>query len=236
MTYINKGIEMKKNQMKPVAQEKSTHPIVPNNADWGVEINKDDLLMPRILMMQKMSDLVEEQKAKAGELVDSLTEEVLCGPDETLEIIPFHSETIYKEMHNGEFHSIVPYTQKMAHEEMVNGVKIESDLVIQVFVLIPQDGLDDIPYVISFKRTSRKAGQKIVTQFYRNSVVKQPPCAVSWKLTTKKVSGDKGAYHVYDVTKSRKTTQEEMAKAFIFNQAVLSGKRKVDYAVEEDRF
>ena len=231
MTYIKKGIKMKKNQVK--VQEQTSPQTVPNNADWGIEISKDDLLMPKILMMQKMSELVEEQKAKPGELVDSLTEEVLCAQGESLEIIPFRSETIYKEMRAGEFHAVIPATEKLPLEEMIDGVKVERDLIIQVFVLIPVPGLDDIPYVISFKRTSRKAGQKIVTKFWRHQMAGLPSCAVSWKLSVKKVAGDKGAYYVYDTTLSRKSTQEEIAKAFMFNQSIISGKRKVDHSDEK---
>jgi hypothetical protein len=232
MIYINKkGNMMKKNQQ---VQLQTDNQIAAKPLDWGMKFVVENLIMPKVLLQQKMSERVEEGKAKPGDMVDNLSDEVLGSLEETLEVIPFRSETTWIERKNGDFAGVIPFegNERLAYEEEVDGVKIERDKVINVFILIPLAGLDDVPYIIPFKRTSMKAGKKIETRLWRNTMAGLNPCEFAMKILSKKVAGDKGTYYVYDVLTGRKATPTEAAKCFKFNESILSGQRKVDYSEE----
>jgi hypothetical protein len=230
MTYINrnKGIKMSKNQMQ---QKNSPQTVVKN---WGQKFNAANIIMPKIILQQKMSELVEDGKAKPGDLVDNLTDEVLAPVGKPLEIIPFRTETVWMEKHNGEFAGVKPYDgQELPFDEEKDGVTIVRDKVMNAFVLIP--GITDVPYIIPFRRTSYKAGRKIETRLYRNVLGGLNPCAFAMNLTAKKVDGKKGTYFVVDAATGRKANNDEAILCYRFNESVLSGQRKVDYSEEKEK-
>jgi hypothetical protein len=230
MTCINKGNKMKKNQQ---TQVKTDLQIVPNLGDWATKFHAENLIMPKILLQQKMSERVEEGKAVPGDMIDNLTDEVLGGLEKEIEIIPFRCETTWIERKNGDFAGIIPFegNETLPFKETVDGAEIERDKIINVFILLPT--IDDVPYIVPFKRTSMKAGKKIETRLWRNTMAGLNPCTYSMKLQAKKVAGDKGTYYVFDVATGRECTQPEAIKCFKFNESVLSGQRKVDYSDEK---
>lgn len=58
-------------------------------APRGLEkVTSDDIIYPRLLLMQGLSPLVAEGKRRVGEIVDNLTGDLLCGVGDKLEFIP----------------------------------------------------------------------------------------------------------------------------------------------------
>ena len=60
-------------------------------------ISMKDLIISKILLMQNTSELVGEEKAKVGDMVDSQTSEVLGGYDKAVEIIPLSLFKVWRE-------------------------------------------------------------------------------------------------------------------------------------------
>src|SRR6478736_4784251 len=52
-----------------------------------------DIVIPKVLLMQGLSDLVAERKAQLGDIVRSTTAEKLGSPEKTLEFIPLSFPT-----------------------------------------------------------------------------------------------------------------------------------------------
>lgn len=66
-------------------QGKALAPMTDQNTSG---IIATDVVVPRILLMQPLSDFVTEGKAKPGDIVRSTTVERIAGPDSAIEFIP----------------------------------------------------------------------------------------------------------------------------------------------------
>jgi hypothetical protein len=99
------------------------------------------------------------------------------------------------------------------------------------FVLIPEEIQkgESLPYVLSFRRTSLKAGQKLATQmFIRNAAANKIPPATIVLVSGKDTENDSGTFVVQDIAPSRPSTDQEMAEAFKWFKIVQAGQVKVD--------
>jgi len=98
-------------------------------------------------------------------------------------------------------------------------------------VLIPDEVKEGgcMPYVLSFRRTSLKAGKKLATQmFVKNRAANKNPAAVVLEVSGHSKQNDDGEFIVQDVKAKRPSTDEEMVKAYEWYQLIHSGKTKVD--------
>ena len=59
-------------------------------AEWGNEATQNDVVIPKLIIMQANSTLVGEDKADAGDIIESLNKEVLAGYKKTVDIVPFY--------------------------------------------------------------------------------------------------------------------------------------------------
>ena len=211
---------------------------------WGsVELTQNDIIIPKILAMQGLSDLVAQGKAVFGDFCNSLTGKKLGGINKPIELIPFYMERLWlvfepNEKGKMKFKELYPITHKNENLEWSvkneKGVEIlRRDRTLQFYVLLPEDikrGLV-FPYVVSFRRTSAKAGKKLATQMYViNRQMNLAPAGKTVRLHGTKESNDDGTFIVMDITEGRKTTQEELASAFDMYRMILQGANKVDHS------
>lgn len=80
--------------MKEVAKKESAALAVPKElqGSWGAEgISNADILIPRILLMQGLSEAVSDGAAAAGDLLRSTTKKVLARKGEAIDFIPLMS-------------------------------------------------------------------------------------------------------------------------------------------------
>lgn len=183
-----------------------------------------DLLIPKILLMQGVSQAVNDEKAMAGDMIDSVSLEKLgSGREKDYKEIPVVALTSNKtwvvhEIIDGQpdWKEEVPMTaenQNWAQEEVVDGVLLRRDRSIN-FYLLRADQLDDptaIPYMISFRRTAYRTGRQLSSHFSRcdkaNHMIRArrqrgedvpyvKPCATIWNLGAKKTSNDTNTWWV----------------------------------------
>lgn len=223
-----------------VAQAAAGLPAVPGLAAWGKKpVDVRNIVIARILPQQPMSKFVTEGKAMIGDMIESSNGTKIGDLKTPLEFIPFHQveNWIIFEEKNGamKFAKIVPCDASNTNwllEEVVNGVKIKRDRVLEYYVLLPSDLAKGVkrPYVMSFRRTSMKAGKKLyTTMFVTNAANGLTPAATVCSLTGTKTTNDKGTFIVMDVTEGRKSTEAEQVAAFEWYQTVVSSKDiKVD--------
>lgn len=209
--------------------------------DWGAEaVDSKDLLIPKLLLMQGLSDAVADERAQMGDIVNSVTYEKLGDKKAPVEIIPlkiFKTWVISlkkKGEDKHEFDSIVNMDSSNAdlpwEETLPDGTELRRDQTINVYALVASELTDGaaLPYVVSFRRTSYIAGKKIATHFAKMSMLKQPPAARTVKLTCSIEKNEKGTYYTYDVEPGRVTTQDELATAYSWFTQVSRGAHKVD--------
>lgn len=57
--------------------------------DWSAHtVDQSNLLLPRLLLMQGLSDFVSDGKAKMGDIVKSTSGEIVAAKDKAVEIFP----------------------------------------------------------------------------------------------------------------------------------------------------
>lgn len=175
---------------KQESQVPSTH--VKTNVE---EVLKSDVVIPKVLLMQGLSDFVSERKAIAGDMVRSSTAEKL-GDDKTpIDIIPLTFQNLWMISENAsgdgkkyEFRGYEPRTaatESLEWDFIKNGTKWKRTKVLNLFALLPADieaqnaelkkfqetgeipDVDKVllPVVIPFRNTSFKAGKEVATLF-----------------------------------------------------------------------
>ena len=220
---------MSKEVTKKESTEVSTEAM--DMGAWGNrEVSAKDIIVPKVLLMQGLSEAVSDEKAKLGDFLYSLDDEVLGGIDKPINFIPFHYERIWIVKHDGEFHHIEPVTaanENMPWEELQGNVQVQNIYCINVYAMLESDL--SLPVIIPFKSTSLKAGKKVVTQMdFKNKAAGLIPPAKAMELSATKVKNDKGTYAVLDAKEVRSSSKEEVASAFQWYQAVNAGNVKAD--------
>jgi hypothetical protein len=235
MTQNTKEIVKSDNFFAPVMEKTS----------WGEPpaLSSNDIIIPKILLMQPSSDAVLAGQAVFGELRDSISNEILASPTKTLDIIPF---SMKKAIIVSEYE---PKTRKHLFKEILDATPENEALaweegplkrarVTSFFCLLP-DELEKggaIPKLISIRGMSFDAAKVIATQMYAiNSSATPwlPPPAFVMTLSVKIDKNDKGTFAVLHAKRGRKSTDEEIAAAHGWHTSINAGKAKVDEAHEE---
>lgn len=203
------------------------------------DIETQDMMIPRIYLMQALSDFVDQEKAKAGDLVNSLDEEVIGSREETpFEFIVLgHFKTYLRyKMIEGKWEFDATEEWRPQHEalcniyeEEVNGMMFCHNRVLNFYVLSVNEveENDAIPIVLSCKRTSAKAAKKLNTLLKKQEMLGNCCYAKTFLLTSKKEEGDKGAYYVLDVKKGRMTNEHEINTAAKWFATLKNSKFKI---------
>lgn len=237
--------------METQMQSKQSNEVANLNdaATWGggQTLTSNDIVIGKILPLNYMSDKVKEKKGEYGEFRDTVTNKLFGDLKTPLEIIPFHMEKKWIEFDlisnragakKREFKQVIPIIDNASSPGFNDnlpyvdeGNNLERDRIMDFYVLIPNEVKDGsaMPYIVSFRRTSLKAGKTLATQmFARNRKVNLSPAAVVMKLSGQDVTNDKGSYIVQNVEASRRTTNEELKEAFEWFNLVRGGKTRID--------
>lgn len=209
--------------------------VGPSLADWGVTpVDVRKIVIARILPQQPMSKFVVAGKAMIGDIMESTNGTKLGDINTPIDFVPFHhvENWIVFEEKNGamkfsKIEAITPENDSWPIKEVINGVKIERDRALEFYVLLPRDLEQGIrrPYVMSFRRTSTKAGKKLyTTMFVTNPANGKIPAATVLSLSGTKTTNDKGTFLIMDVIEKRASTTPEMQAAFEWFKTVSTSK------------
>lgn len=204
--------------------------------EWGTgDISSRDLVIPKILAMQGLSELVSEGKAKLGDFVDSVSGQVLGSIDKPVEFIPFHMDKVWivSRKKKGEskfeferYEAVTPANMDLPFEAAEGDDTIKYEYTLQFYVLLPED--TSMPYVISFKSTSLRGGKVLSTQmFVRNRAAGLIPPAYIMELTGKKEKNDKGTFITMEARPKGKTPDSLLAECLNWYKVIKSGGAKV---------
>ena len=124
-------------------------------------IEAEDLIIPRILAMAGTSKLVQEGVAKVGEFRESMNGELVGSIDKPFEFVPFKFEKLsFTQTMKKKFVRVEAYSKDMPREfeDEKHGACFRMPLY-QFYVLLI--GNMAMPFILSFKSTSEKAGKKL---------------------------------------------------------------------------
>lgn len=213
---------------------------------WGAAegLTAQDIIMPRMLLMQPMSDFVTGGIAKMGTIIDSLNKEkVLADDKKEVDIVVFGSFKTWIEYHADEYHATVPWSPENAqlpYEEVLEtdkgDIPVTRDLVMNYYALNTEDIKNGaaFPFVIAFRRTSMRAGKTLGAHLVNLQSQRKPSAHSVFGLKSIKETNDKGTYFIFDISKKRDATQDELGAAFTWYKTLQASKAhiKVD-GIEE---
>lgn len=227
----------KKTEAKDIEKKQDTSLATYGEGAWGAgeTSSQEDIILPKILCMQAMSELVTSGQAKMGEFRSSLDGTVLGDEKRPVEFITFLNSKTWTIMTNKKFSGQVAFTPEneswpLEEVDDKNNV-IQRDKSLNFYCLLASDiaKQEAFPFVISFRRTSYTAGKKLTTELAKLKMFRQPSATVVFTLSCTRETNDKGTFMVLDVNKVRKSTSEEIAACWQWYQALGSAKNvKID--------
>lgn len=197
-------------------------------ADTGLDIDLTDIVIPRILLMQKMSDLVEEGQAAAGEIRESVDGALLGSEKHPMKfiVVAMHKQLLI--WHDGEFKEVQPLTmanKNFLWEEMaeVDGklTKITRNKAFAYYVLLPDLEEEGLPFVLSLTKTNTPAAKWINKKLIDAAMKRQGPESLTFTIVPRKEKNDKGSYFVYSpALLAEKPTPAMIERARYWQQAL----------------
>jgi hypothetical protein len=214
-------------------------------------INVQDLVIPRVLLMQNTSEYVGESKAKMGDLINSQTLEKIGGLDKPVGIVPLRFfKTIRVYDCSGKQPKFLRVEDWTAEGERLpwegqdlnregKKVPVRRYLTFNFYALLTED-LDRgeaFPIVISFRSTSLQAGKALATQIFKMSAMGRQPYTQSVKLGAAKKKADTNTWAVLEILSgkdhSQTLSEKQIAEARKWTDMISSMKVTVDEEQEE---
>jgi hypothetical protein len=219
------------------------------NPPQAFDFNPEDVVLPRLLLMQGMSGIVGDGNAVMGDIVSSLTGEKLGDKNSPVGILPLTMfktcVTILKE--GGNFVESRPMGnfEKLAQLEGVyQGVreKFKGQAVryyqqLNFYVLTAksiEDGMV-LPALIGFRSTSLNAGKKLNSHFLWAAMNRAKPFSKVLSLSCSlQKNADGKPYYTFDIGKSVSATAAQIEQGEVWASMLASNAStiKVD---EEDK-
>lgn len=222
--------QLVKNEKKEI-----TNPMAQS---WGSEeLDSSDILIPRLLLMQGLSERVTQGKAASGEFCDNVEWRKYGGKDKQVELVLVDhfknwviSEKGPKE-NKFNFNKIVPWkdgnpTWEFESYDEPSKITTRRHKCLNFYVL-PVADLDGLPLLLSFRGTSYGAGKQVVTLASRGKMVGKPLGWKTVKLGSNTKTNDLGTFYVFTVEPGRESKKEELEKAFEWHQIIRKGTAKV---------
>lgn len=220
-------------------------------SDWGAPaISANDIIIPRIMLMQPMSEKVTAGEAAFGDFRSSLDNSKLGDFKQGFEFVPICMDKVWIEydvtqgddFKNKKFlraTKITAENEGLPYKDQEGPIKISRDKCMNFYVLLVEELRlgGAIPHVLTFRRSGIDAGKTLITQMMvKNSSAGKPPPAVTCLCTASKSTMDSSTWATPAVTPIRATPPEQIVEAFKWYQMIQKGKTKVDessYADED---
>ena len=219
---------------KEVAKKESTAVSIPTDLSaWGeVEASSRDMQLPKILVTQGLSQLAIEGLAKLGDLVNSMTREIVGDTKKPFKFLPFHCERIFyvSKFVDGswKFHTIDPVTPQninTEYEVIKDGMKFKYEFTQNFYCMTEEMSL---PCVVAFKGQSSRGGKNLfTTMFMANRALGLAPCDKWMDLNVAVEKNAKGSFAVINPTPSTKATQEQQESCLTWLKVIKESKPTV---------
>lgn len=229
--------------MKNEIVKKETNAIanVFRKTGGALTIDPKDILIPKILLMQGSSDWVLNDKAKLGEMRDSVSEKSIGGFEAGINFVPlFHYKTmkIYNAMTSRPVlereANWGPEVSSLPWEEVKGGIKYKNIACLNFYVMLEKDLSEPgaTPYLLTFKSSSYKNGRKLINHFLKMDSAGHSPIALTFKLTSNKEKNDDGTFAVLNVEEVGRTSADNAQVLLRWADVVSKGSVKVDNSDE----
>jgi hypothetical protein len=224
------------------------------------EILASSILVPRLHMMQGLSELVSEGKAHVGDIMKLPNNTVVAKKGANVEFIPLvlHESWLLEEKVGNKFEYRGREARDVSNDdrpwEYTNkGTEWRRSKVIECFVLLVNEiseeakelekakkgGFADpdkalMPCVLTFQRTNYNAGRELSTFFANCKRFSAPLYCKIFNLSTVSTTNDKGTFATYAIAKGEHTPEKYFDVCLSWQNLVRGGKAKaVEVSPEE---
>lgn len=199
------------------------------------EVSVTDILIPKLLLMQSMSPLVQDEKARAGEIRSSVDGKKITEKEASVDIIPFkvYKTWVTMKKKGNEFVKQEPFTINNAtlpREQVVDGEEVVNYETLNYYCLLPHEIAEGVfmPYVVSFRSTGYMAGKALESHRARLKEFGKPVCFKTFTLGAEPRENEHGRFYRYTIQESRDTTDQELEGVKHWFNIVNQGHAKVD--------
>lgn len=220
-----------------------------NPTSWGkMTLTKNDLIIPRLQLVQAMSDLFRQKKAMPGDIIESLNGTKVASEGKPLEVIPifvFKKYKVSKMVENSKTKqvekefletvaiqdnpTILGYNDDLSYQDTrdIEGktVPILNERTYDLYFTLPKVGRD-IAYVMSFSSSNMKSAKKILLQMALNQEAGKTPAAYCFNLDIITQSNEKSTWYVTEAKIGREATEDEQGQAFKWYKRLQAGEAK----------
>ena len=216
-----------------IKKENATPVEYQEGVAWGSEqIDAEDIILPKLMLMQALSEFVDEGNAVAGQWIDSLEQDMIADVGKEFSLIIFGFDKAIEVYVNDKYDRTEAFSSNYEREERDMQDNIVQRRVRQHFYgLRPEDIAkgEAFPYVLNLRSTAVAEGKKLTTAFKKLEAFGKPCAARHIVVGTKKSKNDKGSWYTptFKLSKTDSTT-EEMNTAYKWYQALMAKKLKVD--------
>lgn len=218
--------------MTQVTTTTQTKTVAVPTGSWGAEETvTEDLVLPKVLVVQPTSKMIQKYEAVPGELRSTLDGKRLAKKGEKLTFVPFKlfDTWIHSRWAGGrwEFDSITPRktgdTYEYEEKDTSGTPTAKHERAINAYVLLPSeiDSGGALPYCITFKGAKTfQEGRKFVTLCKQLKMMNLPPASRTFSVRTEMTTNDKGTFATLVVEQGDKTTDAQMGAAYTWYQEV----------------
>ena len=207
-----------------------------NMSEWGdVVVESKDLLLPKILLLQAISEVVKQREGRDGDYYNTLLGEVCSNDKGEISILPFYCRQSYTvEKWNGkkfEFLRSDPHevgeVRQYEVEDSTGRYKYLHNY--EFFCMLENGGT---PASVTFRSTSHKAGQQLFNLMYVQNYEKGRTPAHNWiTLGRREQTNDMGTFWVMDIGMGRESVVEEVKECLKWITVI----KKSAYKVKEEK-
>ena len=200
--------------------------------DLGIEMS--DITVGRLSVMQSMSQLVQSEDAKVGDIINLLTGKKIGDKKIAAEIIvvgkPFwywieKEGDTFLGRHSGRLPEGKPYKEgsisRMEHQSFY--ILLASEL---------KEGFA-MPLELSFRSSSMATARKLCSFIVKLYMQKKPTWGVVFNLTSLMSKKDKYTWYIPDIGVGRNTSEDEKGVAEMWVRTLSAAETKVTHTEEE---
>jgi len=211
-----------------VTTQNNTTSLTAGTVHDGTEgLTQDDLMIPKLHIVQDMSKYYRDLGCEVGTIVNSLTNESVGT---TVEVIPLSLAQFWgeppKARNSGARGRRMPITVdnvilqwgEFTDEE---GVQRRRRKEHDWLCLLPSDA-DGLPVSVTFRDTSFTAAKKLNTFAMLNKKLGKPSYATAYELIAQETTNDQGTFYVFSIGKNRAATDVEMDAARLWSSQLSS--------------
>ena len=228
----------KKNEVAVVEQEMQVTETFVAPEFEGQAIDMNDIAFPKLIAMQPNSETVVDGVYSAGDIINSITGEVVGGVKKELEVYPLRYRKYYKvEKGEKEWVRAEPITCKedmdKAWDFEENGVLMTRRPVLEIFLMAPS--VSELPFLWRIQGMSYKNISKsfITMAFAMPQAQKKAPFIRSLLIRTEKESNEKGNFFVYKFKLGKMTDAATYALCNQWYETTKSAKIEQDQEAQD---